>query len=179
MRKTVGQAPRLRTGALAGPPAVGRQGVRVFNGGDVLVIASGRHQDSCFGAIGETCLMRKFDKEARHGIPGYFESGRNVVTVGATGLVGIVHIRDEKKWFLHDGAPELASLIVVRYYLHSRVKHDFCLAFETTVIGIRRIERFNGPCLSIGPVTANPQPVRGRAPLVQRLRIAVELDDRT
>ena len=32
MRETVGQAPRLRTGALAGPPAVGRQGVGVFNG---------------------------------------------------------------------------------------------------------------------------------------------------
>ena len=63
MRETVGRAPspadrrpRLRTGALAGPPAVGRQGVRVFNGGDVLVIASGRHQDSCFGAIGETAM---------------------------------------------------------------------------------------------------------------------------
>ena len=33
MRDTVGQAPRLRTGALAGPPAAGRQGVRLQRGG--------------------------------------------------------------------------------------------------------------------------------------------------
>jgi len=74
------------------------------NRGDVIVIASGRHHESYFGSISEAYLMRKFEKEDPNEIPGYFRGKTNVLTVGATGSVGMVHIRDEDKWFLHDDA---------------------------------------------------------------------------
>lgn len=89
------------------------------NRGDVIVIASGRHHESYFGSISESYLMRKFEKEIPGEIPGYFKGKKKVVTVGATGSVGIVHIRDEDKWFLHDDAlavEVLSSNIDMTYF---------------------------------------------------------------
>lgn len=74
------------------------------NPGDVIVIASGRHRESYFGSVSEGYLARKFEQDGISGVPGYFEDRENVVTVGATGSVGKVHIRNEEKWFLHDDA---------------------------------------------------------------------------
>lgn len=74
------------------------------NPGEVIVIASGRHRESYFGTINGEYLVRKFGKEIVTDVPGYFEQRNNVVTAGATGSVGIVHVRDEEKWFLHDDA---------------------------------------------------------------------------
>jgi type I restriction enzyme M protein len=85
------------------------------NPGDILVIASGRHKESYFGRISEAYLKRKFGKS----IPGLFTSQHNVVSVGATGSVGVVHIRDEERWFLHDDAlaVEILSENIDREYL--------------------------------------------------------------
>jgi type I restriction enzyme M protein len=72
--------------------------------GEVIVIASGRHKDSYFGRISEAYLRQKFEKETSTDVPGYFLERKKVISVGATGSVGVVHIRDEERWFLHDDA---------------------------------------------------------------------------
>lgn len=74
------------------------------NQGDVIVIASGRHRDSYFARVSPSFLMGKFRKKRIDDVPGYFCARANFVSVGATGSVGVVHVRDEEKWFLHDDA---------------------------------------------------------------------------
>ena len=89
------------------------------NQGDIIVIASGRHKDSYFARVSPAFLMRKFKKTSIADVPGYFESRNNVITLGATGSVGVVHIRDEEKWFLHDDAMAIEILdpnIDVQYF---------------------------------------------------------------
>ncbi len=75
-----------------------------LNQGDIIVIASGRHKDSYFAQVSAAFLMRKFRKKVIADVPGFFTSRSNVVSVGATGSVGVVHVREEDKWFLHDDA---------------------------------------------------------------------------
>jgi type I restriction enzyme M protein len=71
--------------------------------GSVIVIASGRHKNSYFGLIDEQWLKHYFDPEGEDENI-IFTPDRRILTVGATGSVGRVHMRDEEKWFLHDDA---------------------------------------------------------------------------
>lgn len=74
------------------------------NRGEIIVIASGRHKDSYFGYISENYLQGKFRVKSNDLIPQLFSSARKILTVGATGAVGAVHLRDEELWYLHDDA---------------------------------------------------------------------------
>ncbi len=92
--------------------------------GKVIVIASGRHSDSYFGSIAIDYLQNKFKVKSASQIPGYFDKSENklVVTVGATGSVGVVHIRNEEKWFLHDDALAIEILdpkIDIHYFRYA------------------------------------------------------------
>jgi type I restriction-modification system DNA methylase subunit len=92
------------------------------NQGDIIVIASGRHKDSYFARVSPTFLMRKFRQKSITTVPGYFTSRNNVVSVGATGSVGVVHVREEEKWFLHDDALAVEILdpkIDVHYFRYA------------------------------------------------------------
>ena len=66
------------------------------NPGNVLVVASGRHETSYLGTISEEYLEQK-------GL-NLFRNRDNILSLGATGAVGVVHHRKEAAWFLHDDA---------------------------------------------------------------------------
>jgi len=66
------------------------------NPGSIPVVASGRHEDSYLGTISEDYL-----NEEGHVV---YTPDDNMLSVGATGAVGNVHLRREEKWFLHDDA---------------------------------------------------------------------------
>src|SRR5580658_11198509 len=73
-----------------------------------------------------------------------------------------------------------AIAIVVGVTFCSRVKHDFCLALETSNIEGRYLERLSRPRFSKGQGPANPQPIWNRVHFPrERLRDANELDSRT
>jgi len=94
--------------------------------GSVVVIASGRHKDSYFGFIDQEWLTRVFkpDGDTSNLI---FTPDRKIITVGATGSVGRVHIRDEEQWFLHDDALAIEvlsdeiDLLYCRFALQSAI----------------------------------------------------------
>jgi hypothetical protein len=67
------------------------------NPGSIPVVASGRHKDSYLGTISEEYLL----KEKKNPI---YTAEDMLLSVGATGAVGCVHLRSEGKWFLHDDA---------------------------------------------------------------------------
>ena len=64
--------------------------------GDIPVVASGRYENSYLGTISEEYLQ-----EQGHSV---FGKSDRIMTVGCTGAVGVVHMRREEKWFLHDDA---------------------------------------------------------------------------
>jgi type I restriction-modification system DNA methylase subunit len=64
--------------------------------GDIPVVASGRHENSYLGTISEAYL----EERSLH----IFSSSDRIMTLGSTGAVGVVHMRREPKWFLHDDA---------------------------------------------------------------------------
>ncbi len=94
--------------------------------GSVVVIASGRHKDSYFGLLDEEWLKRSFDPEGTNENL-IFTPERRILTVGSTGSVGRVHIRDEEKWFLHDDAlavellPDNLDKLFCRYALQAAI----------------------------------------------------------
>jgi len=66
------------------------------NPGEVPVVASSKHQESYLGTISQEFLNGA-------GCPIYTNADR-MLTVGATGAVGYVHVRTEPLWHLHDDA---------------------------------------------------------------------------
>ncbi|MGJ3231216.1 MAG: N-6 DNA methylase [Oceanicaulis sp.] len=94
--------------------------------GEVLVIASGRHEDSYFGWISNDYLKKKFDKKLK-----IFNEPGKVITLGSTGSVGIPYLRSETNWFLHDDA------IAIRIVNDALVPEYVRFALEDSVANAR------------------------------------------
>ena len=95
--------------------------------GDVPVVSSGRHVESYLGTVAEAYVRSQ----------GFtlFENKTNVMTVGATGAVGSVHLRKEPKWFLHDDAlaVEVCHASLMPNYVRCALQHSINIArFEYT-----------------------------------------------
>lgn len=96
--------------------------------GDIPVVSSGRHESSYLGTISESYLHSK-------GLSIFNGSSHNIMTVGATGAVGAVHMRRETKWFLHDDAlaVEVIDGNLVPEYVRYALQHSIDVAkFEYT-----------------------------------------------
>jgi len=91
------------------------------------VVSSGRHVESYLGTVAEAYVRSQ----------GFtlFENKTNVMTVGATGAVGSVHLRKEPKWFLHDDAlaVEVCHASLMPNYVRCALQHSINIArFEYT-----------------------------------------------